>query len=555
MKRSRRLYQQVCHVAQQQTRMMGLYWARRCRKSTTLGEIYFADMSKEAGRTVIGCSASLLLGRELGTMTLTALEQAEMTRSEAVAMRGVMEDGAEGRGLHCQIANSETGKSYKNVSADELSDLYVSRKLELRLNFDQTSYSRLLILAPSISTFRSYRALVGFDEPGYMPGAEFRDLINSADAMMRDTPDRSLLFACNLSLTDTHPWYEMTMPREINAANEEDQFPAKAEGHLYIGQTGLLCHRVALKDAYTAGHLLYDDRGAAMDYEQCRRFPQMRSGWDVSYALNHKPGGASVVDLISLLNAMRMGVGKTNFVYADCDADITRAIQSLYGTLTTGKVTIGVDQASTTSELSNPTSITVTERAEDGLRYQRLLVVFKTKKRQFRDDVLRRICGVVTQRPQGGPVSRMGIDASNDRLAAEETADDFRGICPVQLVINGNIVEPRPPGYAEQDGNVNYKTYLCDLYSTAINDGKTIPPSDPYIKDDHRMVMKDGPRVICTPDPQSGAHGDTFDSGKIADFMQVGTGGAFTAETIKAVRTGPNMAGGRRAIFQPRRLG
>lgn len=551
MKRERRLYQQVVQVAQQQTRTIGLYWARRCRKSTTLGEIYFEEMSKEPGRTVIGCSASLLLGKELVGMTLTAIEQAEILASEAAAVRGVLENGAAEHGLDFQVADSGTGKVLKGMSQDDFASLYQARKMELRLYFDNTSYSRELILAPSVSTFRSYRALVGFDEIGYMESAAVRDLIVSADAMMRDTRDRKMLFASNLCLSDSHPWYEMTMPREITAPTEEDQFAAKPEGHLYIGQGGMLIHRVALKDAYAAGHLLYDDRGAAMDYETCRRFPQLRAGWDVSYALNHKPGGASVVDLISLLNGMRRGVGKTNFVYADSDADIQRAVESLYGTLTTGPVTIGIDQASTTSELSNPTSITVTERAEDGLRYQRLVLVFKTKKRQFRDDVLRRICAVVQKRPAGGPVRRIGIDASNDRLAAEETADDFRGIAPVQLIISGNVVDPRPPGYSEKDGNVNYKTYLCDLHATAINDNKTITPSDPYIKDDYRLVMKDGPRVICTPDPQTGAHGDTFDSGKIADYMQEGSTGALTAETVKQIFTGGNRSS--RRLFIPRR--
>lgn len=541
MKRARRLYQQVCQVAQRQTRLMGLYWARRCRKSTTLGEIYFDDMSKEPGRTVIGCSASLLLGKELVGMTVTAIEQAEIVRAEAAAVRAVVESGAESQGLNFQVANSETGKTFSNVSTEDFADLYQARKLELRLYFDKTNYSRELILAPSISTFRSYRALVGFDEIGYMPIAEVRDLINSADAMMRDTPDRALLFASNLSLSDAHPWFEMTMPREISAATEEEQFPPNPKGHLYIGQGGMLIHRVALKDAYAAGHILYDDHGKPMSYEQCRRFPQMRASWDVSYALNHKPGGAAVIDLIALLTAQRRGAGQCSFVYVDSDAEFRRALDLLRANLRTGTVGIGFDVATTTGELSNPSSVTVTERG-GGERFHRLVAVWKERKPQVARERLEQIIRVVRERSEGGPARRLCIDASNERYFAEETADLLVQKIPVQLIISGNTVEPRPPGYSERDGNINYKTYLGDIYAASVNDGRIALPPDEYLKSDHRMVMKDAGRYLCVPDSMTGAHGDTFDSGKLAEFALTGTQAPFGFDEI-AIDTPTRTAG------------
>ncbi len=536
MKRTRRPYQTTALAVQTERRVIGYYWARRCRKSTTAGDIYFQEMSVEAGRTVINCSASLLLGKESIGMTLTAIEQAEILRAESTAVISGMQANATAQGLNFQIANSESGKVYKGMSEDDRTALYQSRSMELRLYFDKTSYSRELILAPSISTFRSYRALIGFDEWGYVATAQAREIRNSADAMMRDTPDRRMLFFCNLCLEDNHPWFEDTMPREITAGSEEDQFPANDAGHLYYGQTGMLIHRVALKDAYQAGHLLYDDAGATMSYDQCRAFPSMRGAWDVSYALNHKPGGASVIDIIAFLTAQRRGAGHCAFVYADCDADFQRAMNLLRGLITGGRVTIGVDQASTTNETSNPTSITVTERS--GLEsWQRLVLVFKTKKRVVRDDLLRQICGIVREREAGGPVAWIGIDASSERLAAEETADELRSVAPVRLFISGNVVDPRPPGYAEQDGNVNYKTYLGDVYAARVNDGRVNLPADEYLKTDHRLVMKDGGRFVCNPDPATGAHGDTFDSGKIAEFLQM-NGGPFVFKAVALERPG-----------------
>ena len=78
MKREQRPYQTVALAIQAQRRIVGYFWARRCRKSTTAGDIYFQEMSAEPGRTVINCSASLALGKESIGMTLSAMEQAEI---------------------------------------------------------------------------------------------------------------------------------------------------------------------------------------------------------------------------------------------------------------------------------------------------------------------------------------------------------------------------------------------------------------------------------------------------------------------------------------------
>jgi hypothetical protein len=142
------------------------------------------------------------------------------------------------------------------------------------------------------------------------------------------------------------------------------------------------------------------------------------------------------------------------------------------------------------------------------------------------------------------------MDASNERYFAEETADLLRAEVPVQLVIAGNIVEPRPIGYAEKDGNVNYKTWLGDLYAASVNDLKTILPPDEYLKNDHRLTMKDGGRYVCVPDSQTGAHGDTFDSGKLADFALFAGGGPFASQSLASGRRAGFASEGKRVSFR-----
>ena len=79
-------------------------------------------------------------------------------------------------------------------------------------------------------------------------------------------------------------------------------------------------------------------------------------------------------------------------------------------------------------------------------------------------------------------------------------------------------MDPPPPGYTGLDGRINYKTWLGDLEVANVNEGRLALPPDDYVKADYRLIMKDGGRFLCVPDAASGAHGDTFDSGKLAEL-------------------------------------
>jgi hypothetical protein len=519
MKRVRRPYQNVALVAVREVRQIALYWARRCRKSTTLGDIAFDEMSKESGRMVIAASASLLLGKELVGVTLSAAEQAMIVANEAAAVRTVFETGAEENNLAFKVADSAKDKLLTGLTPDDFAELYQSSRMELRLYFDKTHFSRLQIIAPNPATARSWRATVLRDEAGFTNANFESELRIATDPMMRDTPDLKIIYASNLSGNDRHPYFEMTMPREVTAETEDEQFPANPEGHLYIGQQGILCHRVALKDAYAAEHKLFDDHSQPMTYEQCQKFPQFKSGWDETYALNHKSGGAAAIDLIALLTAQRRGIGQANFIYVDTESDVRRGLELLRKTLKSGPVGLGFDVASTTNEKSNPSSITVKENV-GGERFDRLVLVFKSKKRAVMSDYLVRCVKVVRERPEGGPARRLCIDASNERLAAEETKDDLLPFVPVELVLGNSKVEPRPTGYQD---DVSYKTYQGDLYCAAVNDGKTVLPPDDYIKQDHRLPLKNNGKYECPVDSE-GRHGDTFDSGKQAEYALISNG-------------------------------
>jgi hypothetical protein len=508
----RRAYENAALVAVRERRQICLFWARRCHKSTCLGYIAFDEMSGERGRTVIAASASLLLGTELVGMTLSATEQAALVSHEARAVQTVFEAGAKAKGLDFKVADARTDKIVAGLTDEDFAELYKSSRMEMRLFFDRTSYSRLKIIAPNPATARGWGGTVVRDEAGYTPVQLENDLRVATKPIMDTDPTFKMIYASNLCPNDRHPFFEMTMPPP------DMEFPANARGHFYLGQDGILIHRVALADAYQAGHQLFDDEGKPLTLEQFRAKPGNKLGLAINYDLVHQSGGTAAIDLVALLNAQKRGAGQCSFVFADCDGDFRRSLDLLRGNLRESPVGIGFDVASTTGETSNPSSITVTEKVGDE-RFQRLVLVFKSKKRVVMSERLAAMVQVVRNRPAGGPARRLCIDASNERLAAEETRDDLQGLIPVELVINS--VSTQPPGYTEP---INYKTFLGDLYSAVVNDGRTALPPDQYIKTDHRLTMKDQGRYVCFPEPD-GKHGDTFDSGKLAEYALRSGGG------------------------------
>jgi hypothetical protein len=230
-------------------------------------------------------------------MTVTATEQAMRVRREAEAMRNVYLEKATEKNLDFKCADQETGKIYKGVTEENFADFYQSKKLEMRLYFDRTNYSRELIIAPNPATARGWGGTVFRDEAGFThPNLEV-ELQMAVNPIFRDDPTFKMIYASNLPRNDKHPFFEMTLPPP------DATFAPKAEGHFYRGQNKMLIHRVALADAYAAGHVLYDNKGKAMTLEQFRSEPANKIELPHSYDLLHQMGGNAAIDLRALLTA------------------------------------------------------------------------------------------------------------------------------------------------------------------------------------------------------------------------------------------------------------
>src|ERR1039458_9171440 len=286
-------------------------------------------------------------------MTLGATEQAAIVSHEAEAIRNVFEAGAAEKELDLGAAEAAKHKTYRGLTAEDFAELYKSSSMELRLFFDKTSYSRLRVIAPNPATARGWGGTVLRDEAGYTPVQLENDLRIATKPIIDTDPTFKLIYASNLCPNDRHPFFEMTMPPP------DLMFAPNAAGHFYLGQNGILIHRVSLADAYAAGHVLYDDEGRPLTYEQFRAKPENRLGFQTNYGLTHESGGTAAIDLIALLTAQRKGAQSgCSFVFVEDDADWQRALHLLAANLTDGQVGIGFDVASTTGETRNPSRVT-----------------------------------------------------------------------------------------------------------------------------------------------------------------------------------------------------
>ena len=200
-----------------------------------------------------------------------------------------------------------------------------------------------------------------------------------------------------------------------------------------------------------------------------------------------------------------------------------------------GRLGIGYDVATTQKEMSNPSSVTVTEEVAP-FYVERLVLRWKTKDPDVAMAVLQCVFDDIMTL-QRAP-ARMCVDASNERYFAQKVQKRFSRYCPVQLIVSGEKIE-------WQGEEFDYKTFLGNLYVNTFTDGRMRMPDVRWLKDDRRLVKKDAGRFVTDLAPD-GSHGDTFDSGKLARFGLEGRGRA----EIAAVPVGMSASPGSQILHK-----
>ena len=198
-----------------------------------------------------------------------------------------------------------------------------------------------------------------------------------------------------------------------------------------------------------------------------------------------------------------------------------------------GRISIGIDPATTTKKMSNPTGIVVTQQV--GLFYhERLVIRLKTGDGDVIFELLRAIIDGL--RAVGLAVRKVIILATNERFWAISMRKRLASRAPVELLIESEKI-------AYLGNEMLVKAYLGNLYVNTIDDGYLTLPACEWLKVDLRLVVKDR----GTFDAELGAdggHGDCFAAGGASLHGLISAGGpAEAAAAATGTFQGPGNNG------------
>lgn len=184
-------------------------------------------------------------------------------------------------------------------------------------------------------------------------------------------------------------------------------------------------------------------------------------------------------------------------------------------------VGVGMDIATTTNKKSNPSSITVSQRA--GYRsVERLTARFKTDNEAVSRAMLRIV--LEDLQAKGVPIRRICLDGTNERFFCQKLQKEFSVFAPVDAIVASEKPDPKLYPLA---GDMNWKQFLGSAYVSVYEDALIAIAPEEWLRKDRRSVTRDKGSFVNTLD-EDGNHGDTFDSGKLSRFA-LWRGGRSTA--------------------------
>jgi len=469
--------------------LLFLLWRRQTGKTYTMASRALRRMMERPGLLVTFASASINVG-------------AEMIQKEAAVWSNALsafKKYAEANGKHLTCNGDE-------VDFDGLCELFEAQKLEARIWHSNTLYSRTKIIAPNVATARGYTGDVFLDEIGFIK--DFRALWEAMEPIMQSDPEFRCMMATTPPEDDAHYSFELAAPEP---GTEFLAGQASPQGRWYKSQAGLWVHRVDAWDAEAAGIHLYDtNTRLPIPPDQHRAKALDRAAWDRNYGLVFTLGGTSAVSLMGIQHAMDLGKQQPCQVH---EGPPPAGWQSVIGE---GRLSIGVDPATTEKTKSNPTGLAVLEEV-GGLIIARLVCRYKEANPDEQKAILRDLVASLPRRPR-----RLVIDGSNERFFARDVKTMLAGICQVEIVVSSEATD-----YMGE--RMNWKTYLGNLLVNRINDGLFALPPSRWLKNDFRSVIRNRGGFDNQLD-SAGNHGDCFDGCKNALHGLVGKGGPAEAE-------------------------
>lgn len=464
--------------------LMFLLWRRQTGKTYTMATKALRRMMERPGHLITFASASINVGAEM-------IQKETQVWTQAL---NNFKTYAEANGKH--LTTNGDG-----VDFDGMCDLFEAQKLEARIWHSNTVYSRTKIIAPNVATARGFTGDVFLDEIGFIN--DFRAVWEAMEPIMQSSPDFRCMMATTPPEDDAHYLFELASPDPGTEFLTEDANPA---GRWYQSQAGIWIHRLDAWDAEAAGVHLYDTNTRKPMLPEAHRARALdRAAWDRNYGLIFTLGGTAAISLMGVQYAMELG---KQFECVSSEGHPPVGWEKVLGE---GRLSIGIDPATTEKNKSNPTGLAVLEEV-GSIIVERLVCRYKESNPDEQKAILRDLVASLPRKPR-----RIVIDGSNERFFARDIKTMFAGICQVEIIVSGEKTE-------YQGESMPWKTYLGNLMVNRITDGLLSLPPSRWIKNDFRSVIRNRGGFDNLLD-SAGNHGDCFDASKNALHGLVGKGG------------------------------
>lgn len=492
-------YQEELRLGLERYRRAILHWKRRARKTTTLSGLAIGHMSEKPWNDVIYSSMSLNAGGEMLITTAKVWRWAMERLAKFSEQNGLM-----------------LKSDMLNISIDDIANDLIAGKAEAKLYHSKTEFSRLMLRAASVQTIKSYGALVMLDE--IQDILDLKNVIAESKWIASTEKSMKFLMAGTTPLDDGHYSVEITNPPDGMT------FEPNPRGHWYESTAGYMVHRVDAWDYESAGlHFLDDTTGDEISADESRRRDYDKDGWDRANALKVIPDGTIAVPSIAIQHAMEKG--RDTCAFADVK-DVSDFPDGWRDNIGDGRLSIGIDPATTEKKKSNPTSLTLMEDVGGELA-ARLIVRWKTKDPAIARRLIAEVCNV-------GPRKRVSvivIYGTNERYFAVDLQREWVGKIPVQI-----LIESEKTNYLGED--MLFKAYLGKALVNDFMEYKIWLPASERVRADMRLVTTVKGSFDANVDSE-GNHGDTFASTAAARHgIVTRLGGPVEARAVATSRIG-----------------
>lgn len=513
----------------QRHRIAGLLARRQFGKTTLAGQIALLKMMQTKGHTVIFGSVKVDLGREIVRKEADAMQKAfALIAEQAKAQKGLL-----------SVADADKDKVLHGLTADDFAELYEASRLEFRYYHSKTVYSRTKVVALTPAAVGETGDLI-LDEVGRV--RNFRDVYEAVSPIIASNPNFRCIFTTTPPPDDSHYSFDLLAP-PIGA-----DLPVNPLGNWYQSELGVHVLRITAYDAYADGVPLYDDdTGKPISPQEAFAAAHDKDAWRRNYGCEFTIGGTAACNLLCLDTAQRRGIDQCKFFNIQNEEDFSAALDWLYTYITSGKIGLGWDLATTTKETSNPSGFTVTEEIGPSDEIVRAILIWKLSDPDIALARARQIITTLNARKSGGRCRRLCVDATNEKYFSQRVKKELGSMVPVELVVGSESIQV--PGTEDP---INMKQHLGSLLCAALDDNKLTLPAERYVREDWRMVKKEKGQFVCNPDAD-GRHGDTFDSTKLAHWALRSNAGGLT--TVEGIHVGNNTGvRGTARVFTPRLL-